>query len=100
MNGMEDTYNAVKHEWEEVWAVLSLLYDHLSQCRLMKRNLDSGLARAELIFEECHQRVQTLRHERQTMLTLRRDELKNAHKYSPPDILTIVIIFLLRRSSD
>lgn len=66
MNGMEDTYLAVKHEWEE--------------CRLMRRNLDSGLARAQLVHDECFERVQTLRLERQNMLNVRRDELKNAHR--------------------
>mmetsp|Transcript_13135 Transcript_13135/g.13597 ORF Transcript_13135/g.13597 Transcript_13135/m.13597 type:complete len:695 (+) Transcript_13135:27-2111(+) len=66
MNGMEETYHAVKHEWEE--------------CRLMKRNLDSGLSRAELVYEECAERVRILRHERKIMLETRKDELKNAHR--------------------
>lgn len=56
----------------------------------MRRNLDSGLARAELVYEECHQRVQILRLERQNMLAIRRSELKNAHKY-----LTFYIFFIL-----
>ena len=67
MNGMEETYNAVKHEWEE--------------CRLMRRSLDSGLARAELVYDECAERVRILRHERKLMLETRKDELKNAHRF-------------------
>lgn len=47
----------------------------------MKRNLDSGLSRAELVYEECAERVRILRHERKIMLETRKDELKNAHRY-------------------
>lgn len=46
----------------------------------MKRNLDSGQARAQLVYDECFERVQTLRLERHNMLAVRRDELKNAHR--------------------
>lgn len=46
----------------------------------MKRNLDSGLARAELVYAECAERVRVLRHERKLMLETRKDELKNAHR--------------------
>lgn len=66
MNGMQETYQAVKHEWEEI--------------RLMKRSLDSGSSRAELIYQECLERVKVLRHERKLMLERRRAELKNAHR--------------------
>lgn len=66
MNGMEDTYRAVKKEWEE--------------SRLMKRNLDSGLSRAQLVYDECAERVKTLRHERSNAAAIRRSELKNAHR--------------------
>ena len=66
MNGMEDTYRAVKKEWEE--------------SRLMRRSLDSGLARAQLVYDECVTRVKTLRHERNTAMEVRRAELKNAHR--------------------
>jgi len=66
MNGMEDTYRAVKKEWEE--------------CRLMRRGLDSGLARAELVYEECAERVRILRHERNRTLAVRKAELRNAHR--------------------
>jgi hypothetical protein len=84
MNGMEETYFAVKHEWEEV-IFSSLPPSPLSalsslQCRLMRRNLDSGLSRSELVYQECVERVKILRHERKLMLEKRREELKNAHR--------------------
>jgi hypothetical protein len=46
----------------------------------MKRHLDSGLSRAQLVYDECAERVRILRHERGTMLEVRKGELKNAHR--------------------
>lgn len=46
----------------------------------MKRNLDSGQSRAQLVYEECVEKVKVLRHERATTLAVRRTELKNAHR--------------------
>jgi hypothetical protein len=66
MNGMQDTYNAVYKEWEEI--------------RLMRRSLDSGLASATLKYEEVAEQVRIKRHERQTLLHQRKLELKNAHR--------------------
>jgi hypothetical protein len=80
MNGMEETYFAVKHEWEEVTLFLLCALDFPLQCRLMRRNLDSGLSRAELVYQECVERVKILRHERKLMLEKRKEELKNAHR--------------------
>jgi hypothetical protein len=66
MNGMQDTYNSVYKEWEEI--------------RLMRRSLDSGLASATLKYEETAEQVKIKRHERQTLLHQRKQELKNAHR--------------------
>lgn len=66
MNGMQDTYNAVYKEWEEI--------------RLMRRSLDSGLSSATLKYEETAEQVRIKRHERQTLLHQRKLELKNAHR--------------------
>ena len=66
MNGMQDTYNSVYKEWEEI--------------RLMRRSLDSGLASATLKYEETAEQVKIKRHERQTLLQQRKLELKNAHR--------------------
>jgi hypothetical protein len=46
----------------------------------MRRNLDSGLSRAQLVYDECVEKVRVLRHERATTLAVRRTELKNAHR--------------------
>ena len=66
MNGMQDTYNSLYKEWQEI--------------RLMRRGLDSGLASATLKYEETAEQVKVKRHERQTLLHQRKRELKNAHK--------------------
>ena len=60
----------------------------------MKRNLDSGLARAELIYEECAERVRVLRNERKIMLEVRKEELKNAHRYYSIIILKFLLDFI------
>lgn len=66
MNGMDDTHANIQKEWEEV--------------RLLKRSLDSGLSRAQLVYEETLQRVNIARHEREITLNVRKGELKNAHR--------------------
>lgn len=66
MNGMQETYNAVYKEWEEI--------------RLMRRSLDSGLASATVKYEEVANQVKVKRHERKTLLAQRKQELKNAHR--------------------
>lgn len=66
MNGMQDTYNSLYKEWQDM--------------RLMRRNLDSGLSSASLKYEETAEQVRIKRHERQNLLAQRKRELKNAHK--------------------
>ena len=66
MNGMEETHATLKKEWEEV--------------RLLRRALDSGLARAQLVLEETQVRVADARKERARMLSVRKAELRNAYR--------------------
>ena len=56
----------------------------------MRRGLDSGLARAELVYEECAERVRILRHERNRTLAVRKAELRNAHRFVH---MTIILLF-------
>lgn len=66
MNGMDESRKAIEKEFDEI--------------RLLRRGLDSGLAKAQLVYEETSQRVQISRKERSDMLAVRKGELKNAQR--------------------
>mgnify|MGYP003385275402 CR=1 FL=1 len=64
MNGMEETMRAIEKEAREV--------------KLLRRGLDSGLARASHVEEETRARLNLASTERGVLLQNRRNELKNA----------------------
>lgn len=64
MNGMEETMLAIQKEAREV--------------KLLRRGLDSGLARAQHVEEETRARLALASKERGVLLETRRSELKNA----------------------
>ena len=71
MTGMEEVMEAIQKEGMEV--------------RLMRKNLDAGLAKAIHVLEETEQKLEGARKDREASIAIRRGEYANAqvHQYSP-----------------